>query len=60
MSKVLVEDTSLTAIADAIRAKNGETTQYKPAEMANAISALVSGDTSEYDVAYITMSPSSG
>lgn len=28
--------------------------------MANAISALVSGDTSEYDVAYITMSPSSG
>lgn len=28
--------------------------------MANAISALVSGDAGEYDVAYITMSPSSG
>ena len=40
MSKVLVEDTSLTAIANAIREKNGATTQYKPSEMANAITSL--------------------
>lgn len=43
MANVLVQDTSLTAIADAIRAKNGETTQYKPAEMATAIAAIPSG-----------------
>lgn len=43
MSKVLVNETSLTAIADAIREKNGETTTYKPAEMSGAISALAVG-----------------
>lgn len=43
MANVLVQDTSLTAIADAIRTKNGETTQYKPAEMATAIAAIPSG-----------------
>lgn len=45
MSKVLVNETSLTAIADAIREKNGETTTYKPAEMSGAISALTIGTT---------------
>ena len=54
MSKVLVEDTSLIAIADAIRNKNGETTQYKPAEMANAISNISGGE--ELVVSTITMS----
>lgn len=43
MANVLVQDTSLTAIADAIRAKNGTETTYKPAEMAAAINALPSG-----------------
>lgn len=43
MSKVLVNESSLTAIANAIRAKNGETTTYKPAEMSGAISALTIG-----------------
>lgn len=33
-------DQNFVAIANAIRAKNGETTQYKPSEMAAAISAL--------------------
>ena len=37
MANVLVNDTSLTAIGNAIREKNGETTLYKPAEMATAI-----------------------
>ena len=40
MSKVYLEDSSLTAIADAIRAKNGQTTTYTPAEMAAAITAI--------------------
>lgn len=43
MSKVLVNETSLTAIANAIREKNGETTTYKPSEMSGAISALTIG-----------------
>ena len=43
MSQVLVNETSLTAIADAIREKNGETTTYKPSEMSGAISALSIG-----------------
>lgn len=40
MANVLVQDTSLTAIGDAIRAKNGSEDTYKPAEMAEAILAL--------------------
>lgn len=43
MSKVLVNETSLTSIANAIRAKNGETTTYKPAQMATAITNLPTG-----------------
>lgn len=34
------DDQNFVAIANAIRSKNGETTQYKPSEMAAAISAL--------------------
>ena len=40
MAKVLVNESSLTGIADAIRGKNGETTTYKPSEMAAAITAI--------------------
>ena len=47
MSKVYLEDTNLTNIANAIRSKNGETTTYKPSEMATAIENLPSGGTSE-------------
>lgn len=43
MANVLVEETSLEDIADAIRSKNGLTTKYKPAEMADAISAISGG-----------------
>ncbi|MCD8050282.1 MAG: hypothetical protein LUE89_01185 [Clostridiales bacterium] len=40
MGKVLVTETHLSAIADAIRMQNGEETTYKPGEMAAAIAAL--------------------
>lgn len=43
MANVLVQDSSLTAIADAIRGKNGTTNTYKPGEMADAIINLPSG-----------------
>lgn len=43
MANVLVEETSLEDIADAIRSKNGTSTKYKPAEMADAISAISGG-----------------
>lgn len=40
MSKKLYEEASVQAIANAIRAKNGETAAYKIGEMAAAISAI--------------------
>ena len=43
MSLVTIDDSYLTAIGNAIRAKNGTTTTYKPSEMAAAISAIESG-----------------
>lgn len=43
MGKVLVTDTHLTDIANAIREKNGETTTYKPGDMATAISNISGG-----------------
>lgn len=44
VEKGLVSKSALTAIGDAIRAKNGSTTKYKPSEMAAAISNLKGGD----------------
>ena len=44
IEKGLVSKSALTAIGDAIRAKNGSTTKYKPSEMAAAISNLKGGD----------------
>ena len=43
MAKVLVNESSLTGIADAIRGKNGSTDTYKPSEMAAAITAIEGG-----------------
>lgn len=40
MSNVLVDASSLTAIGDAIRNKNGSTVKYKPSEMATAINSI--------------------
>lgn len=44
MSKVLVTESYLTDIGDAIRAKTKSTTKYKPSEMAKAISSISGGD----------------
>lgn len=43
MANVLVEETSLSNIASAIRGKNGSTAVYKPGEMAAAITNLSTG-----------------
>ena len=43
MVGVIVNDSSLQSIADAIRAKTGGTETYKPAEMAAAIQAIQTG-----------------
>lgn len=43
MANVLINENSMTAIADAIRAKNGTQNTYKPAQMADAISAISGG-----------------
>ncbi len=42
-TKVIILDTTLKEIADAIRTKNGVTTQYLPSEMAAAILAISGG-----------------
>ena len=43
MGKVIVTDTNLTNIANAIRAKNGTQNTYTPAQMAAAITAIPTG-----------------
>ena len=48
MSKVLVNRSNLEHIADAIREKNGESTTYKPREMAGAIRDIPTGGGGEY------------
>lgn len=40
MANVLVDESNLTAIGDAIRTKNNSVLKYKPSEMAAAINAL--------------------
>ncbi len=47
MAKKLYEESSVQAIANAIRAKNGETTTYKLGEMAAAIQAIATGGSGE-------------
>lgn len=44
MTTVLLDDSNLSAIGDALRAKTGSTDTYKPREMAAAITALESKD----------------
>ena len=48
MSKKLYEETSVQAIAAAIREKNGSTTKYKVAEMADAVRALSGSEAVEW------------
>lgn len=47
MAKVFIDDTNLTAIANAIRAKNSSTDTYFPSEMAQAIEDIEILDTSD-------------
>lgn len=53
MAKVLVNESSLTGIADAIRGKNGSTDTYKPSEMAAAITAISGGGPDIPDSAFV-------
>lgn len=52
MSKVLVTDTYLTDIADAIRAKTNTQQSYTLAQMPDAISSISSGGGSSYQLIY--------
>lgn len=55
MANVIINDTNLTNIANAIREKNGTTNTYKPSEMAAAITNLPTGGSSGGDLdAFIT------
>ena len=54
MSIVTIDDSYFTNIANAIRGKNGETTTYKPNEMAAAISAISGGGGGDWQVAAIS------
>ena len=47
MSKVLVTESYLSDIGNAIRAKNGGTTKYKPSEMAAAINGITTQGTTQ-------------
>ena len=62
MSKVMVNESSLSAIGEAIRGKNGTTNTYKPSEMAAAISSIPTGsnfDFSKLEYVQLTSSSSS-
>ena len=50
MATVITDDTNYTNIANAIRGKNGEATQYKPSEMAAAITNLPSGGGADFEI----------
>lgn len=50
MTKVMTDPKYYTAIANAIRAKNGSTTSYKPSGMADAITALTTSGITEHTV----------
>lgn len=58
MANVLVEETSLSNIASAIRVKNGSTAVYKPGEMAAAITNLPTGGSSGGEDDFLTRSGS--
>lgn len=60
MSKVMVNESSLTAIGEAIRGKNGTTNTYKPSEMAAAISNIPAGGNLDFsNLEYVQLTSSS-
>ena len=50
--KVLVNESSLENIANAIRSKNGDTAKYKPSEMSSAISNITTTISPNYTVKF--------
>lgn len=61
MSKVMVNESSLTAIGEAIRGKNGTTNTYKPSEMAAAISSIPAGGNLDFsNLEYVQLTSNSG
>ena len=54
MAEYLIQDTTLTAIADAIRSKTGSTDTLKPNEFPAAIEGITTGGGSSADVRYVT------
>ena len=52
MSKVLIKNSTLTDIANAIRAKDGSTAQMYPSEMAGKIGAIENIKTSKVKLVY--------
>ena len=44
MANVFIEETTMKAIGNAIRGKNGSTSKYLPEEMPAQIDAIVTGD----------------
>ena len=50
MANVYLQDSTLTAIGNAIRTKAGNTTQLLPSEMPNAIANLPSGGSAKFNV----------
>lgn len=59
MSKAVISTEKLTAIADAIRAKNGGSDHYTPAQMADAIQAIPTGGGDDDLEKFIAGDPSS-
>lgn len=57
MSKVYLEDSTLTAIGTAIRGKTGESGLLLPSEMANAITNIPTGGSSELVFKMATITP---
>ena len=49
MAKVFIEETTLTAIGDAIREKEGTTELIPVTEMSTRISAIQGGGSGEYE-----------
>ena len=60
MANVVINDTNLVNIADAIREKNGTEDTYKPSEMAEAILAIESGGSGDIDPVVLTGDQSYG
>lgn len=54
MSKVIITESHLSDIADAIRGKNGQSAQYTPGQMAAAIEAIPTGGAAVLDQLSVT------